>query len=113
MNGTLQQTSNGSDHTTITIAGTLSGAVRASLRVVLAGTALGSGGLAMQTSRATLGPTSQPDRYQGQVVALDGTNISARVNDAAGRAFVLAMQLTIDPNSNAVTGSVSAHAGGN
>ena len=111
--GTLQQTSNGGDRTTVTIGGALSGAVRGTVRVVLVGTELAGGGVAMDRSSATLGSSTQPNLYQGEVVALDGTNISARVHDATGRAVLLAMRLKVDPNTNAVTGSVSARTGGN
>ena len=78
---------------------------------MLAGTALSDGGIAMDHGNATLGTASQPTLFQGPVVALDGTNVSANVRDANGNAVLLALRLNVDSNTNAVTGSVTARRG--
>lgn len=81
---------------------------RLDIRIV--GQPLSGGGVAMTSSRVTLGPASHPDRYAGRVTALEGTNIAARVSGPSGSLSLVA-QLQIDPRSSAVTGALTARPG--
>ena len=93
---------------TVTVAGTLSAGATGTLRVVIKGNALASGGVQMDTSSASLGTATSPALYRGVVTSLDGTNLDATVHNAAGTALRLHIQLTISANGTAVSGSVSA-----
>ena len=92
---------------TVTVAGTLSAGATGTLRVVIKGNALASGGVQMDTSSASLGTATSPALYRGVVTSLDGTNLDATVRNAAGTALRLHIQLTISANGTAVSGSVS------
>ena len=81
---------------------------RLDIRIV--GQPLSRGGVAMTSSRVTLGPASNPDRYAGRVTALEGTNIGARVSGPR-RSLSLVARLQIDPRSNAVAGALAARPG--
>lgn len=80
------------------------------LEIRIVGQPLSGGGVAMASSRVTLGPASNPDRYAGRVTALEGTNIRARVSGRRGSLSLLA-QLQIDPRSSAVAGALAARPG--
>jgi sulfoxide reductase heme-binding subunit YedZ len=80
------------------------------LDIRIAGQRLNGGGVAMASSRVTLGSPSNPDRYSGQVTAFEGTNIGARVSGPGGSLSLVA-QLQIDPRSNAVAGALAARPG--
>jgi hypothetical protein len=56
---------------------------------------------------------ARPTLYQGSVVALDGTNVTAKVHNAAGSSVTLSFRLKVNPVRTAITGSVSARAGSN
>jgi hypothetical protein len=81
---------------------------RLDIRIV--GQPLSGGGVAMRSSRVTLGPASNPDRYGGRVTALEGTSIGARITGPTGSISLVA-QLQIDPRSNAVTGALAVRPG--
>jgi Ferric reductase like transmembrane component len=81
---------------------------RFDIRIV--GQPLSGGGVAMTSSRVTLGPASSPDRYVGRVTALEGTSVGARVSGPGGSLSLVA-QLQIDPRSNAVAGALAARRG--
>ncbi len=106
--GTVQQRSAGDGLATVDISLSLAGQELSRLAVHLRGQAIQGGGIAMSSSEVTLGAASNPDQYSGRVTSLQGTNIGARVSDSAGHALNLACQLTIDPNTGAVSGTVSA-----
>jgi len=69
-----------------------------------------SGGVAMSSSRVTLGTRFAPALYQGRVTGLEGTEITARVRTPQ-RSLGLVAQLQIDPRSGAVSGALSAQPG--
>ena len=81
---------------------------RFDIRIV--GQPLSGGGVAMTSSRVTLGPASSPDRYVGRVTALEGTSVGARVSGPGGSLSLVA-RLRIDPRSNAVAGALAARLG--
>ena len=81
-----------------------SGAGRGVLDIVISGQADAGGGVAMSSSSVTFGPTGAPRTYTGQLDALNGTTMSARVSDAAGH--TLRLDISLQPNGNAVTGAL-------
>ena len=74
--GTLtQQGPDGAGNETIILNLDLSGGATGVLDVTLRGPALENGGIQMTSSSVTLGPSAQPDQYQGQVSGLSGTQL--------------------------------------
>jgi len=106
--GTVTTVNSGSGRGSVTIAG--SGRAPVTFKVVVSGPALDDGGVQMDTSRVTFGPTGQPGRYTGRVTALDGADISATATDTAGGTVSLTLNLTIDGGS--VSGTLAATGSG-
>ncbi len=86
----------------------LTGGARGRLRVRLGGTPLAGGGLSMTGSQVDLIVHGYPDVFAGRIDALQGTAFQARVASASGAALTLHGQLTIDQQTQAVTGQVRA-----
>ncbi len=108
LSGTLSQSGpDGNGQSTVTINATLSNGATGALHVVLQGPASSDGGIQMQTSSATLGPTAQPTLYQGQITSLRGTSLALAMHDSAGNAVSVALRLQIDQSNN-VAGTVQA-----
>jgi hypothetical protein len=110
--GTLTQHSNGSGddgqgRATVDIAGTLSSGATGELHIVLQGRAIAGGGVAMESSRATLGPPSNPNQYQGRITSLEGTNMELQLQDGSGSSVAVTLQLQINADGSA-TGTVQA-----
>jgi sulfoxide reductase heme-binding subunit YedZ len=76
------------------------------LRIRLQGQPLDGGGIEMSSSDVTLGTGAT--EYRGQVTALEGTNIQARVRDASGNGLTLVARLQINEETGAAAGSLSA-----
>ncbi len=74
------------------------------LTVVLAGTAIAGGGVAMSSGSVSLGP------YRGVVTGLSGGTVSATVS--APGPTRLSLSLNVDQTSGALTGTVTATAAG-
>ncbi len=106
--GTVQQGSAGDGLATVDISLSLAGQQLSNLAIHLRGQGIQGGGIAMRSSEVTLGTGSNPGQYRGQVTSLQGTNIAARVSDSSGHTLNLVCQLNIDPNTGAVSGTVSA-----
>jgi sulfoxide reductase heme-binding subunit YedZ len=77
---------------------------RAVLGIVISGQSDGNGGIAMSSSRVTFGPAGTPLAYTGKLDGLEGTSMSARVRDRA--AHTLRLDISLQPNGNAVTGAL-------
>lgn len=88
---------------TVTLAMADGSAVR--LTIVISGPAV-QGGVEMSASRVTLGPASDPARYTGHVVVLEGAAMQATVS-GSGQRLSLAIDLT-SQTSTTVTGTVLA-----
>ena len=73
----------------------------------LFGRPLPGGGVELSSSSVTLGPSAQPGRYRGRVVALSGNRVVARLAAPGARAVLLRLVLRIDAGG-AVTGTASA-----
>jgi hypothetical protein len=63
------------------------------VHVVLQGTALSGGGVEMQRSRAYLGSIAVPTQYHGQITALHGSHVEARVSGSNHRQADLTIDL--------------------
>jgi Ferric reductase like transmembrane component len=88
----------------------VSGQTLSALDIRLVGEPASGGGVAMSSSRVTLGTSSAPALYRGRVTGLEGTTIAARVRSAQGSLGLVA-QLQIDSRSGAVSGALSAQPG--
>ncbi len=92
---------------TVRIDGRLSGGLRGQLRVSLQGAPTEGGGVSLTSSGVAFqgrGPTAV---YEGSVVALDGTAITADLSAPTGKALRLELALQINPGSGAVSGLVT------
>jgi hypothetical protein len=72
------------------------------------GQSLRGGGVAMTTSKVTLGTGSNPTLFQGRVDALTGTNIEASVKNAHGAVIRLLARLQINPSTGSAGGTLTA-----
>jgi sulfoxide reductase heme-binding subunit YedZ len=111
LSGTIAQTGQAGQAATATIDGTVDGNPAALLHIEIDGTAAANGGLRMRSSAVTLGPSDQPDQFQGTIVSLRGSAMTISLQDASGNASTLSVQLQIDEGSSTVSGTVSATAG--
>jgi hypothetical protein len=80
---------------------------RRRLDVRIAGTPEAGGGVALRTSQVTFGPPRDPARYVGQLTALSGTRMAARLRPLRGRAIDLQADLVIDQAAGSARGRVS------
>ncbi len=107
--GTWQQSgANGSGPVTVTIAATIPGAAPGQLRIVLTGQPAAGGGVELARSQVTLGPSSSPTEYQGQVTQLQGSTLVAGLNNGAGRALTITAEVQVDEAAGTVTGTMEA-----
>jgi hypothetical protein len=104
LDGTLTQSGAGRS-TTVTIDVAVVG-TDARVRIVLEGTALDDGGLALSHGTVQVGPSSQPNRYSGPVTSLNGGDLRAQLTDGSGSTAVAAIRLQIDPTTEHVTGAI-------
>jgi sulfoxide reductase heme-binding subunit YedZ len=93
---------------TIRLSAALSGGATGSLDVELRGRPLATGGVYLDQGTVGVGPTSQPDLYHGQVVALQGDELIADVRGDSGPGLELRMRLSVDRSSGHVTGTLRA-----
>ena len=112
LQGTIAQSGDGR-HSTVTIAARLvdatSGAALGQVQIVLRGAALDDGGLALREGTMTLGPTGQPQAYQGAVTS-PGRGRRPGPGPAARRTLYTAQaRLAIDAASQQVTGTIDVH----
>jgi hypothetical protein len=105
ISGTLSQHGEG-QHTTVTIDAALTSGPAATVRIVLEGTALDDGGLAMRQGTVTVGPSSKSDLFTGAVTALNGGDVTASLRASSGRTATAVVHLQIDPTSEHVTGTI-------
>jgi sulfoxide reductase heme-binding subunit YedZ len=113
LTGTIHQSPTVGGRATITIDGFLAKGTHGMVRLILVGNVLTGGGVQMDRGLATFGTVARPTLYQGAVVALDGTNVTAKVHNDAGNSVTLSFRLKVNPERTAITGSLSARAGSN
>jgi hypothetical protein len=105
LGGTVTESSGASGVARVELAMRMTGGASASADVVLEGAPLQAGGVSVQSSRVTLGPTSDPQRYRGRVVSLEGTNIETEATDRAGHTVRADFRLVLEQSR--VQGTVS------
>ena len=96
---------------TVTIDGSLTAGAAGHLHMVLRGPSDGQGGVQLETSSVTLGPTAQSVTYRGQITQLGGTRVVAALSGDNGQALSLTVSMRIDSTGRAMAGSVEATAG--
>lgn len=105
--GSVQQGSAAGGLSQVDISLSLTGQRLNTLAITLVGEALDGGGLQMTSSRVTLGPASDPRRYQGAVTSLEGTNLIAQVRDRNGHRLTVTARLTLGSGGGSASGTVS------
>jgi DMSO/TMAO reductase YedYZ heme-binding membrane subunit len=111
LSGTLTE-SPASGGAIVNLALGVNGQVHGQLRIRLGGVPVGGGGLSMTGSQVDFAVAGQPSVLEGRIVSLRGTDLVARVSNAAGTVLDLHAHLQIDNSSNTVTGSVSGSPAG-
>jgi len=104
--GTLRTGIAGDGTALVDIAMRLSDNSHASLDVRLQGLPLDGGGIQVSRSQVTLGPPSDPNRYIGRLVSLQGTTLDARLRPVSGKSVTL--HALLDLGGSAGGGPVSA-----
>ena len=104
LDGTLT-TSGGGREATVTIDATVVGSA-ARVHIVLEGTALDDGGLALSRGTVEVGTVVHPSTYSGPVTRLRGGEVVARLAGGTGATAVASVQLEIDPTTEHVTGAI-------
>lgn len=89
----------------VDIALRITGGAQGAADIVLQGQPLAGGGVSVQRSEVTLGPASDPNRYQGRVVSLENTDVVAEVTDQAGNSLRADFRLALE--GRRVEGTVS------
>jgi Ferric reductase like transmembrane component len=108
VSGTLRQAEVAAGQALVDISVTAPGQRLGVLHVRIEGRPLAGGGVELGSSRVTLGPSSNPDQYDGRVTALAGSTIEARVSDSRGSGLVLLARLQLQPGGGAVNGTLIA-----
>ncbi len=90
----------------------LSGGAHGRLRVRMAGTPIGGGGLSMTGSQVDLLADGLPSVLAGRIVELQGQQFIARLHDGSGSQYNLHADLNIDSQSGHVTGRLETSAAG-
>jgi sulfoxide reductase heme-binding subunit YedZ len=107
LTGSLHQRALASGLASVQLRMSMSGGASGSLDVTISGQPLTGGGVAMSQSSVSLGPSANPRLYTGDVVALRGARILASASGDR-TSMRLTIDLTIDQESGAVSGTVHA-----
>jgi methionine sulfoxide reductase heme-binding subunit len=105
LGGTASQTTGSGGLSTVRLAMHFTGGAGGSAEVLLEGAPLEGGGVSVQRSQVTIGPRSEPTRYRGSVVSLDGGQLVARVSDRTGNSLRVEFRITLEQAK--VRGSLS------
>lgn len=108
VSGTVTSTALGPASEQISIRATTSGAAKAALGVDLIGAPDGTGGVVVQRTSATYGPTSAPDRYSGSAVAIAGSHLTLALSGSGGQ---LTLDLRLNLSGSSVSGTLRALSG--
>jgi sulfoxide reductase heme-binding subunit YedZ len=103
--GTLRQSTSADGSAVVSLRMRLIGGPPGVLRVRIAGTAAAGGGVTMDRSSVILGPPSAPGELRGEIDALQGTSLEARLLSTRGHAVRLRVDLTL--SGDTVDGTVS------
>jgi DMSO/TMAO reductase YedYZ heme-binding membrane subunit len=105
IDGLVSQSDAGNGLVDVHLDGNLAGGIVGRLRVVLQGVPLGGGGVSMTSSGVAFAARGT-QVFEGNIIRLEGTKVSARVRDGSGRTLDLVLDLRLSPASNALTGTV-------
>jgi hypothetical protein len=105
LGGTVTESSGANGVAEVDLSMRITGGAQGTAKVVLEGAPLAGGGVSVQTSHVTLGPTSDPRRYRGHVVSLDGSNVKAEASDRSGHTVRADFRLVLEQTR--VQGTVS------
>lgn len=92
----------------VQITASFTASVAGRLEIDIYGPALAGGGVAMRRSSVTLGSPPTPVSYHGSILALDGNRLVANVSDAEGHRLSLRVDLVVNAEAGAVTGTLVA-----
>lgn len=81
--------------------------VAGQMEIEIDGPAQPGGGVAMRSSRVSLGAIPTPVSYRGSIVALEGNRLLADVSDAEGHRLSLQVALAVNPAEGTVTGRLA------
>jgi sulfoxide reductase heme-binding subunit YedZ len=107
ISGTVRQAQLSDGSALVDLQLTAAGGRLHTVHIRIRGQPVGGGGVQMTSSRVSAGPMANPDQYSGRVTALQGNTVQATVSDGGGTSFVVLAQLTLQPGSDAVTGSLT------
>lgn len=85
-----------------------SGQINGEMRVRLAGEPIDGGGLSLTGSDVQFTAVGLSSALRGKVTSLEGQEFLARVSNTSGVKLQLHASLNIDPNTNTVTGTLTA-----
>ena len=106
IHGTRTQTTDADQQITVTMDTTLTKPASARLVIVLHGSPLAAGGIALRTSHVTFGPPDGPAEYQGTVTALRGQRLTLALAAPGGEVVVVEVRLAI-ATGGAVSGTMT------
>jgi DMSO/TMAO reductase YedYZ heme-binding membrane subunit len=107
--GAITQSNPSADgRVTVRLANTLSGGATGVLNIDLTGRPVEGGGVVLDTSQVTFGPSQQPSLYHGTVVALQGGRIVADLQGAGQPNLELILTVQTDRSGTKLSGSLRA-----
>lgn len=109
--GTEQDSQTENGDVTSRIQATLRDGASGELAVVLTGP-VGEQGLLIRASRVTLGSTSRPSRYVGEVTDVSGDELFASMTSTDAPSLELTIRIRLDTGSGRVNGSLRAEPAG-
>jgi methionine sulfoxide reductase heme-binding subunit len=93
---------------TVRLANTLSGGATGVLTIDLTGRPVDGGGVVLDTSQVTFGPSQQPSLYHGTVVSLQGGRIVADLQGTGQPALELILDVQTDRSGTKLSGTLRA-----
>ncbi len=100
-----ESASDGQGLVTLHIDSAVRGGLRGTLRLALRGFPTDDGGVTMTSSGVAFAAKGTPV-FEGSIVGLNGTSVDAKVTSSLGRTYRLTLNLNVNNNTNAVTGTV-------
>lgn len=105
LTGSVDESSGASGIAQVDLSMRITGGAQGNAEVILEGSPLASGGVTVQASRVSLGPTADPRRYRGRVVSINGRELEAEATDRAGDTIRADFRLELEQTR--VEGTVS------
>ncbi len=105
LNGTATESNGSNGLVDVHLDGALRGRLRGEVKVVLEGFSTGDGGVSMTASGVAFAAAGTAV-YRGQIVDLQGEQVTARVSDGSGQTLLLSLHLQLSQGSDAMTGTL-------